>query len=71
MASLLLLPLLIGATGVGLDRAFQHSLVAAEKSRLTSQVYLLLAAADIDDRQVVMPKVFTEPPANTKVQNLF
>lgn len=61
MASLLLLPLLIGATGVGLDRAFQHSLVAAEKSRLTSQVYLLLAAADIDDRQVVMPKVFTEP----------
>ncbi|BFM11936.1 ATP-binding protein [Simiduia litorea] len=61
LASLALLPLLIGATGIGLDRAFQQSLVAAEKLRLTSQVYLLLAAVDIDDGQIIMPKVFTEP----------
>jgi len=61
LASLVLLPLLIGATGLGLDRAFQQSLVAAEKLRLTSQVYLLLAAVDIDEGQINMPKVFTEP----------
>lgn len=58
---LLLLPLLVGVTGLGLDRAFKQSLLAAERGRLTSQVYLLLAAADVDEGELALPKVFTEP----------
>lgn len=61
LASLLVLPVLVGATGVGLDRAFKHSLLAAEQSRLRSQVYLLLAAAEVDAGVLALPKVFTEP----------
>ncbi|UTA46488.1 ATP-binding protein [Simiduia sp. 21SJ11W-1] len=60
-ASLLLLPLLVALTGFGLDTAFKQSLLAAEQARLRSQVYLLLAAAEVDEGELVLPKAFTEP----------
>lgn len=71
LASLILLPALVGLTGFGLDRAYQQSLLAAEKSRLTSQVYLLLAAADVNDGQVYLPKAFTEPQLSQPGSGLY
>lgn len=63
-ASLLLLPVFLGVTGFFLDRAFQTSLIAAEKARLQRNVYLLWSAADLPTKplkknekpRLVMPK---------------
>lgn len=62
-ASMLLLPACLGVTGFFLDRAFQTSLITAEKSRLESNIYLLFSAADLpikplkknDKAKLVMP----------------
>lgn len=63
-ASALLLPVFLGVTGFFLDRAFQTSLIAAEKARLQRNIYLLYSAADLPGRvlkknekpRLVMPK---------------
>jgi len=46
-ASALLLPVFLGVTGFFLDRAFQASLITAEKAHLQSNLYVLLSAADL------------------------
>lgn len=46
-ASALLLPVFLGVTGFFLDRAFQTSLITAEKARLQRNIYLLFSAADL------------------------
>lgn len=61
LASLLILPLLILATGLGIDRAFKQSLLRAEEQQLTTWAYLLLAAAETEAGQLEMPAAFTEP----------
>lgn len=61
IASLLLVPALIAATGLGIYRAYEQSSLEAEQQQLTTWAYLLLAAADTQAGQLVMPKVFTEP----------
>lgn len=63
-ASALLLPIFLGVTGFFLDRAFQTSLITAEKARLQRNIYLLYSAADLptkplrksDKPRLVMPK---------------
>ncbi|RYY03713.1 MAG: sensor histidine kinase [Gammaproteobacteria bacterium] len=63
-ASALLLPVFLGVTGFFLDRAFQTSLLTAEKTRLQRNIYLLLSAADLptkplrknDQPRLSMPK---------------
>lgn len=63
-ASALLLPVFLGVTGFFLDRAFQTSLLTAEKARLQRNIYLLFSAADIPTKplrkneqpRLVMPK---------------
>lgn len=63
-ASALLLPVFLGVTGFFLDRAFQTSLIAAEKARLQRNIYLLYSAADLPTKplkkneqpRLVMPK---------------
>lgn len=47
LVSLLVLPLVLVAAGLTLDRAYQASLVAAEKSRLERYFYLLFSIAEI------------------------
>lgn len=61
LASLVLLPLLIGLSGYMLDQAFQRSLITAEHDRLNSQVYLLLGALEIVDGQPQLPEQLHEP----------
>ncbi|GGY61666.1 two-component sensor histidine kinase [Cellvibrio zantedeschiae] len=63
-ASALLLPVFLGVTGFFLDRAFQTSLITAEKARLQRNIYLLYSAADLPTRplkknekpRLIMPK---------------
>jgi two-component system, OmpR family, sensor histidine kinase PhoQ len=63
-ASALLLPIFLGVTGFFLDRAFQTSLITAEKARLQRNIYLLYSAADLPTKplrknekpRLVMPK---------------
>ena len=60
------LPLFFSLTGFALDRAFQRSLISAEQDNLQGQIYLLLAAAEIDTDQngninIWMPDSLLEP----------
>ena len=63
-ASALLLPAFLGVTGFFLDRAFQVSLLTAEKARLQRNIYLLYSAADLpikplkknEKPRLIMPK---------------
>lgn len=60
--SLLILPVFLGLTGAALDRAFARATLAGEQQQLRSQIYLLLAAAELDNQQQLrLPNVFTEP----------
>lgn len=49
-ASALLLPVFLGVTGFFLDRAFQTSLISAEKARLRGHIYLLFSAAELPEK---------------------
>lgn len=49
-ASALLLPVFLGVTGFFLDRAFQTSLITAEKARLRGHIYLLFSAAELPEK---------------------
>lgn len=61
LASALLLPVFLGVSAWMLDTAFQRSLVAAEKERLNGHIYLLLAAAEMQDGELWLPGELTEP----------
>ncbi len=64
LASALLLPLFLGATGYILDLAFQRSLEASTRQRLQSQVYLLLSAAEMAGEQLALPDTLGDPQFN-------
>jgi len=52
----------IAVGGLAIDRAHADSVRSAYHARLESTVYLLLAAAEVDERgRLVMPSAFTEP----------
>lgn len=63
--ALIALPLFFSLTGFALDRAFQRSLISAETDNLQGQIYLLLAAAEInsDANNITawMPDTLHEP----------
>lgn len=61
LASTLLLPCFLGATGYFLDLAFQRSLAAGVAERLQTQIYLLLGAAEIEGDTLTMPPTLSEP----------
>lgn len=61
LASALLLPLFLGLSAYLLDVAFQRSLLAAEKERLNTHIYLLLAAAELQETHIQMPDTLIEP----------
>ncbi|WIO73283.1 ATP-binding protein [Porticoccaceae bacterium LTM1] len=64
LASLVLLPLFLGISGFMLEKSFQRSQVSAQKERLESYIYLLLGAAEVEDSQLEMPELLTEPRLN-------
>ena len=59
------LVLFLGLTGAVLDKAFSKNSISAQRENLRTQIYTLLAAADIDDNeQLVLPDEITEPRLN-------
>ena len=59
-ASIVLLVFII-ATGLALDRAFRDSARSARQERLLGQIYLLIAAAEVNaDGLIAMPPSFSE-----------
>lgn len=60
-ASLVVLPLFLGASGYMLDSAFHRSLYAAESERLKTHIYLLLSEAEVESGQLWFPEQFAEP----------
>lgn len=48
LASVVILPLVLGITSITLDNAFRHSLDAAERVRLERYFYLLFSLADLE-----------------------
>jgi len=65
MGSFILLPIFFSFTGFALDHAFQRSLIASERNNLQSQIYLLLAAAEVEYKsnkiKLWMPDALLEP----------
>ncbi len=55
LSATLLLVIFISLTAFALDRAFYESTESALRDKLTSQLYALMAAAEIDEQQIVMP----------------
>ena len=55
LSATLLLLVFISLTAFALDRAFFESTESALRDKLTSQLYALMAAAEIDDQQIIMP----------------
>jgi two-component system sensor histidine kinase PhoQ len=59
--SALALPLFLGLTAYGLDRAFARALLSAELEQLKVQSYLLLGAAELEGGGLVVPPALPEP----------
>lgn len=47
-----------------LEKSFQRSQISAQKERLESYIYLLMGAAEVEDNQLEMPELLTEPRLN-------
>lgn len=61
LASLVVLPLIIVAAVVILQRAHYDSLVASERSQAQLQVYMLLGFAELDAGELTLPEMLPEP----------
>ena len=62
----------MGLTGFALDKAFQDNVKNLQYENLRTQIYALLAAADINDNgELQLPKEITEPRLNIAESNLY
>lgn len=72
LAASLVLVAFLGLTGLALERAFLDAGLAAVRDRLQGQVYVLLAAAEVEeDRRLVMPRVLPEARLSSPVSGLY
>ena len=71
LASLVLLPALLGFSAYALDKAFKNSLRSAEYAALKVQLYGLLGAAEPADDSLFIPEALTEPRFNSPESGLY
>ncbi len=71
LASLFLLPLLLGFSAFALDRAFQQSLLSSEGEALKAQLYALLGAAEPEEDNLYLPEILAEPRFNSPESGLY
>lgn len=57
--------------GVGLNRAFERSVLSAAEDALRNQVLLLMSAVDVVDGEIVPPDVLAEPRLQQPDSNLY
>ena len=61
----------MGLTGVVLDKAFRNSVENSQRENLRTQIYTLLATAELDDNnQLQLPEEITEPRLNIAESSL-
>ena len=71
LSAFIVLALFMGLTGIVLDRAFRQNLEHAQRENLRTQIYTLLAAADINDNgSLQLPDDVTEPRLNITESSL-
>lgn len=70
-ASVLCLPLFIGASGWLLERAFKDSLLTNEQEQLQSQLYILLGAAELQNNKIWLPQQLPDPRYGTIDSGLY
>ena len=64
-SALIILALFMGLTGIVLDKAFRNNITNLQHENLRTQIYTLLAAAEIDDSGAFqLPASMTEPRLN-------
>lgn len=62
LSAALVLAIFVALTAIALDRAFRDSARSATQTRLLGQIYLLMAAAEVDTQgQLSMPPTLQEP----------
>lgn len=71
LASLLLLPLILGLMAVILERSFDKSLQASYQQQLELQTYVLMGAAEAGGGELWMPPILQEPRFTQPQSGLF
>lgn len=71
IASLFILPLLLGIIAFALDKAFRTSLLNAEQEALQAHFYSLLGAAEPDNKGLQLPEVLDQPKFNLHESGLY
>lgn len=68
VSALLILVLFLGLTGIVLDKAFRNNIENAQRENLRTQIYTLLATAELsgegENAQLSLPEEITEPRMN-------
>ncbi len=70
-AASLVLTIFLGVTGVALDQVFRNAARAQVQDRLLSRVYALLAAAEIQDDILVLPRSLPDPDYSVPESGLY
>lgn len=71
LASVLVIPILIGFSTFALNRAYERGLDSAEYEALLSQIYALLAIAEPNESRLQMPLMMANPRFETPDSGLY
>jgi len=72
LSAFVVLILFLGLTGIVLDKAFRSNVESAQRENLRTQIYTLLATAELSDEdgRLTLPEEITEPRLNLYESNL-
>lgn len=70
-SALIVLILFMSLTGIVLDKAFRNNAIKSQQENLRTQIYTLLATAELDDNNILqLPEEITEPRLNLTESDL-
>ena len=71
LSAFIILVLFMSLTGILLDNAFHNNVIKSQQENLRTQIYTLLATAELDDNNTLqLPEEITEPRLNITESNL-
>jgi len=71
ISATLLLLVFLGLTSVGLNRAFENSVISNAEDALRNQILLLIANVDVLDNTLLVPEALSEPRLSQMDSTLF
>ena len=71
LAASLVLAVFLGVTGVALDQIFREAARAQVQDRLQTRIYALLAAAELKDEELVLPRSLPDPDYSVPSSGLY